>query len=133
MKLITGACDICKQEIKPAKDRGQLNRNLGWHKLTVHGIKGASATLEGKRAAARARHWKEDGMTPEQIAQREDEFQAKHADRKHSAPTDQPSTEEQSYQRKPSAKLKYGEPEPAGLTECCVCGARFYVTKPRRQ
>ena len=100
--MITLKCDVCGEQVKPAKDEARANINLGQHKRSKHSIKGMTSreryyvyakkmTIEQARAAIAAK----DGGNP---------------------PV-------------PRAVKPRSEVVPAALTQCCVCGSRFYVAK----
>jgi len=111
-QTVTGTCDICKCKIGPSKNQGALNRAMGWHKLHAHGIKGVTTTLEGKRSAARARHWRIAGLNDRQIAEREAEFLKAH-------PTGASIVR----------KKKPGQAIHMGLDKCPKCDTYFWSSK----
>lgn len=117
--IVRGTCNICKWETE-ASDQGQVNRNLGWHKRTAHGIVGESSTPEGKRIRARARHWRNAGMSEAQIARREAEFQAKHGSN---------STPQTNHEPTPSRKAPKVTESIEMVFICPKCHARVYVAE----
>lgn len=51
--MVTGKCEVCGEEIKPAKNQAMFNLNKGHHMFAVHGIKGKYAE-ERQRKKERA-------------------------------------------------------------------------------
>lgn len=124
MKRIEGNCDICGCPIKPAKDQAQFNRNLGWHKLKKHGMKGAAATPAGRRLNSLKRYYEKLGKPmPDDVRERleNDMKQQQASNIRYGDPTSPLKP------RKPG-KPKYGEAEFVELEYCPSCNARFFVS-----
>ena len=115
-----GACDICHKEIQ-ANNPVSLNRVMGYHKRRHHGIQGVASTPAGRRAMARARHWRLAGMSPKQIEERESQFLLKHPE---SGINENNGNEPVARKKKPVEEVT-----PVGLKECPNCGCRFYMAR----
>lgn len=115
MKVIEVRCDICGMQLKSADNPAQAKRNIGFHKRIAHGIHGAAATMEGRRAFARERHWQKKGYSPARI----EELRAQYEARQSATPTSEGLVRK---------TKKATDAVPLPLTECPLCHARFYYT-----
>lgn len=112
-------CGICGEEIA-ASNPLSLKRVMGFHRRVRHGIPGATTTPYGKRATARARHWRMAGLSPEQIVAREREFLARHPETANNGGQEIP-VERPVKKHRPTEDVV-----PMALKECPFCGSRFY-------
>lgn len=111
---IQGKCEICGVNIKSADNQAQYNRNLGLHKRTRHGIAGK------KYVPRKARNPEMENPELEiRVPQTREEI---NAERRRKYQENYRRLRKQ--QQQPSSNVV-----PALLSQCCVCGARFYVAK----
>lgn len=127
--MIKVACDICGQQLKSVANEVIAKRSLGYHKRSVHGIVGITSTAEGKRLLARMRHYRLAGLTDRQIEDREQHYREKMALKANHNPPTVPTAATPAEVPVRLKKPKERTAEPLKLSECPVCGSRFFITK----
>lgn len=127
---VIGTCDICKREFTARNER-ILGQVIGFHKRKAHQIAGVFSTPEGKRRAARQRHWKLQGLSEAEIADKEKAFAEKDAARAAAAAATATTAPPGTAPLAPIRRKKKGQSdaEPLGLKECACCETEFFVKK----
>lgn len=128
---VTGQCPECKRQFE-ARTPIILKQMIGFHLRHAHGRPGVFSTPEGKRRAARHRHWRLNGLTDAQIAEKEKLFQQKHQEQPAAKPVPQYVLDRRERQRRWNEKRKQKPDEPAEVKLffiCPSCHCRIYVGK----
>lgn len=128
VKQYSAVCAICKKEISASTELG-LKQALGFHKSRWHNIPGVTSTVESKRIYSREKYWHKMGYTPEEIALKRKQYEAKDA---FGLTRNHPIPDEGEPPKRPRPQTTRTA-EPLALNECPCCGARFFVTKKGQQ
>lgn len=124
MNKITGRCDICNAEIKPADSQSQFERNLGQHKLHAHNIRGLSSTPEGRKKIALMRYWMKQGLSREEAERKAD---ATALAKGYTAPAMDGSFPNRRATAKSGSSAKHLE-----VDMCPLCRAEFLIRKDKK-
>lgn len=135
-KLIRGQCEICNEDILPAKSQAQFNRNLGLHRRRAHQI--ASPKYEEHRhyrqqrrknqlakvMATNGNHEDDSGFQALLSAPQRQNRRRRLNRSRQIEPSPLPTSPLPPIQEDTSANAI-----PAKLSECPCCGTRFYMVK----